>query len=103
MTAPDFEGDTYPVTQSGPVPAPLTLAEVREAHKRASTKVDGVFALNPIDTEKVALCATIEWLAERVQTAWYVCAECPHGPRGCTTHECDAAEIEVADWLRGEA
>lgn len=70
---------------------PLTLAQVRDVAERY-----------PGDGRTPRLCATIEWLAERVGVAWATCETCPHGP-SCTTHPCYTAEQELWRWLRGEA
>jgi len=112
MSAPDFEVDTYPVTQSGPISAPLTLAEVREYRESAQEWMAAGCRQGcehchhkafPCSDRKVEiLVATIEWLAERIGAS--KCDLC--GVEPCTPAEydrCEELECELINWLRGQA
>lgn len=76
--------------------APLTLAEVREI---AEAKRNGYWKSRDIGP----LCATIEWLAERIKNALAICETCPYGPGDCTELACESSEEALKRWLRGES
>jgi hypothetical protein len=89
MGIPDFEGDQYPVTQSGPIPAMMRLIEVRKIAKD----------IGP-DTPPVEMLAqTIEWLVMHLNNIL-----CDEVPEECEEdcRRCLESIDEVNKWLHDE-